>query len=406
MRDLTSPVIDADLKNIYEQCMALPMTAKEIVSFDPGFWGVKAFGPEEPLGVTFRSIYGTRVAKSGLTNLLFATPTNEIGLVDEVTSTDTLFGQAAANEAEPHSIVQRNVSADTSAMQLFLQAALSRVTKPGNSRVWLVVGLPVAQMDNLTFMQELGDELKGLHQFQTTDNGNQYNVLVEKMLIQPQPAGALFDMIIDDNGIPTAYMDVVRQHPSAIIATGGMTAEMYVIKPVEDDSGLARMHVDANRSRSKPAAGVRVMHDYLLDKVWNSLDNDQKPSPVDIDKILRNKKWWNGRQEVDLSPQIEAARQKMLANVLSLVNETIGLDNTDLRYIALAGGSIGHVQNELMSELGEHRVFSPGTRPGMTDEQQAEATANMRHPERVIARGLLKYGRFHLVRDQERQRGS
>jgi hypothetical protein len=394
---------DDDAQQAYDACMQLPLGLDNVVSFDYGFWGVKAFGPAAPSGVTFRSLMGTRIGKPNLGNTLFGGTSNEIGLRNRVTGTDQLFGQAAENDAIATSLKEKS-GADITLLQPFMMAALSRIVKPGNSRVWVVVGLPVRDVKNQKFVNEVKENLLGLHQFTSTDDA-EFSVLVEKVNVQPQPAGALFDMVIGADGVPSSYMEAVRTNQTGVIATGGETAEVYVTRPVRDDDGNWRLQVDEGRSDTRHGSGIHLIHNFLLEKVWGGLDEKQRPSPVQIDLVLERGTWWDGTQDIDLADQIEAAKKHMVAEVLSLIKDTIGLDNVNLRYIALAGGSIKYVQTAVVEKLGAHRVYLPGQRPGLTEAENAELAANVKHPERIIARGLHRYGRYQMMRWLARQEG-
>jgi len=288
-------------------------------------------------------------------------------------------------------------------LQPFVMAALSKIVSPGYSRVWLVLGLTIKDIENSGVLPEVHRLVKGLFSF-TDTAGRDFNVLVERINVQPQPAGALFDMVISPDGKPSQYMDVIRQHPSCVIATGGGTAEVYCTKPVQDDEGVWRMHVDSSRSDSRYGAGVHVMHNYLLRTVWSGLESRLVPSQVAIDRVLATGSWWDGKQEVDLRAEIERARKIMVNEVLALVQSTIGLNNADMRYIALAGGSVKWVQDDIAAALGEHRVFKPGQRPGLSAEENARLNVGLKNPERIIASGLRNYGKFQLARYQEPKR--
>lgn len=400
LEEIQTGDVPSTVLNAYERLSKLAFRpANVLASFDWGYWGIKAFGPSAPEGKTFRSIYGTHTREFGWANNdLMNAASNGIGLVNEVMGVDMLFGQAAANRAEKATL-KRKEHGSLNDLLPFFQAALSQITFPGDSRLWVVVGLPVADSRNPEYTASVKEMLTGIHEF-TTVEGSKHTILVEKVNIQPQPAGAIFDATIDQRGVATDYLDKVQRNPVCVFAIGGETAEVYVTRPVRDDDGNWYVEPDLNRSGSRFRAGINILHQYMLDTVWSGLTMQQRPDPAKIDELVTVGKWYDGYIDVDLTPYIAQGARQMSAAALSVLADTVGLDNTDIRFMFAVGGSVELVQDAVIEAFGRHRVFLPGEKLGEPLETRKQ-NGRVEHPERIIARGLYRYGLFTARRWME-----
>lgn len=409
---------DQEVFETHARCKSLTL---KVVAADYGIWGMKGVSDDVPTGVTFITLLGQQTAFADLGSGVTGTADSGVRLVNEALGTNFLFGRTAANFADPTTLVRRANSND-GLVQQFIQALMSQTLLPGDSHVALVVGLPNDDMKVDAFKDGLRDKLKGLHVF--SNGTDTWNVLVPMVMFQPQASGAMFYDLIDPNGAATDELNMVRSATTAHITIGGGTAELLLMRPIIDDEGTRKVEPDYLRSKSRPA-GVNVLRQHLRDTVFADLTAEQMPNDADIDDMIETARdkngnpipktivagkrlyhaWWDGRQDatgatkgwVDLDPYIRQGEAKMEAALERLVADTVGLDNVDIQYVFVAGGAKDRVLPKVVSIFGSDRVFTPGQRPGMTAEEKEAAQAPV-HPERIVAHGLYRYGRYELAR--------
>jgi len=412
---------DQEVFEYFGHCSGLPY---KVVALDYGIWGIKAASDDLPDGTTFITLQGQQTNYADLgSGVTGAGQVTGVRLVNEALGTTFLFGRAAANFADDGTLVRRANSND-GLIQQFTQAAMTQVLNPGASHVALVVGLPNDDMKVESFKRDLTNKLKGLHIF--SDGTKTWQVLVDLVMFQPQASGAMFYNLIDQHGVGTDEMETVRRAVTAHVTVGGGTAELLLMRPIRDDTGNYKVQPDFLKSKSRPA-GVNVLRTHLRDTVFQGLTVEQMPNDAEIDDMLEGRvdrfgkqlpvasvdgedlfyAWWDGRTVgdtgrvrgwVDLAPYIAQGEAKMRLALRRLVAETVGLGNVDVQYVFAAGGALPRVLTELFDVFGVDRVFVPGQRPG-----KKELVVTPPNPERIVAYGLHRYGKYELVRHLARK---
>ncbi len=176
------------------------------------------------------------------------------------------------------------------------------------------------------------------------------------------------------------------------------------MEPQQDDNGVWTVSPNFRRSASVKA-GVNQLRQHLRETVFADLTREQMPNDAQIDDMIDphntmfKLRWFDGRSGdwVSLKPYITQGEEKMKAGLRTLVALTVGLENVDVQYVFLAGGAAPRVTDAVVAVFGAQRVFLPGQRPG--DDKSDTYTAP-RRPERLVAQGLHRYGRYRMNRRQ------
>ena len=362
----------------------------DMVAVDLGYALIKAFGPNMTKGVSFRSVYAGRTIGSavGLGNATMQTNTHDIILLSPNTGQEILFGSVADTVSRQYHVMKKDSDVETAAQ--FFQAALSRVCRPGRSKVWAVIGVTTEDARKLGFHNSMRSHLEGLHVFET-QQGARYEVLVEKVMLQPQPAGAMFYATLNADGIPTHMADIVRKSRFCVVAVGGGTTEVYTIVPRMTDDGRYVIEPDYGRCGSRNGAGMGVIRAHLVRSVWKDVEERYIPSVSEIDHIILSGGRYERNVWQDYSAEIEFGRAQLAANVMTAIRDTIGADNLDIQWVFIAGGVAPLVQDDIAESLGRNRCIFAGEQPSPDGPTKVE---DVEFPERIIAEGLYRYARY------------
>ena len=225
-----------------------------ILGFDPGMGAIKLYGAHGHVELP------SQIATNGSKRLRYATGLSRRSAPPHIETDAGSFyiGLGAHDYGRPIENLDYDRLTGSPEMQAIFYGALSDYPDLPPVFDSVVVGLPIETLsgqyarDNAAAVRNW---LKGKHTWQT--DGRRFQTAIQDVVITPQPVGALFDYVLDENS------QVVPAHKSAlkletgVISIGFNTIELIVVrnkKPVDrftagSTAGVRRLLELINRDR-------------------------------------------------------------------------------------------------------------------------------------------------------------
>lgn len=226
-----------------------------ILGFDPGMGAIKLYGAAG--GVELPS----QVATNGTKRLTHVAGLARRAAPPEIHTADGSFyvGLGAHDYGRPVENLDYDRLTGSPEMRALLYGALETYAKRYgtiHNSLTLAVGLPI---ETLSGEQASGNAaavrewLKGDHHWLV--DGNERTAQIESVLVTPQPVGALFDYVLDNQGDFIKERKAVLNAEIGVVSIGFNTIELLVIRdkaPVErfttgNTSGVRRLLELVNR---------------------------------------------------------------------------------------------------------------------------------------------------------------
>lgn len=240
----------------------------------------------------------------------------------------------------------------------------------------LVLGLPMNHFENKARVASLQKHYTG-----TINLGKGRDVVIDRVLVHPQPFGGYISLGHDLDGINKAIknypecgipkiqaVDELANMNILIVDPGEYTLDWLLMTPGGHAQRVSSAAGDAGRHRV-----LREIHEIVAAKMERPLG----PSFVtDIDRALRNKTPIRiGGRSFDLSgPEFVAAIEKAVEDPVRQLLESLRGADDRIDFIAVLGGS----PNEVAAALRKARPYLPVYCPSEGTGQDASLYANLR----------------------------
>ncbi|MCP4536645.1 MAG: ParM/StbA family protein [Chloroflexi bacterium] len=314
-------------------------TLVKTLAFDPGFGGIKLYGPKG--GLTLQSavsINGNQTVRR-MDGLRTARPP----LCIETAAGSFYVGDNAHDWGRPvENLDFERLNGSPEMLALFLGAMTRYET---NGAINLIVGLPIAALsgdDAAATRRTVRSFLRGSHTWLA--DGVEHTLTVENATVTSQPVGALFDYLLTDDGtMPPEKRILFTKRELGVLGIGMNTVDLLVIrdrKPVQ-------------RFTAGKTAGVR--------RLLELLNQDGLYSMAELDALLR-------RKALDVSQKLPVWERE----VLGIVERQWGRTFRRFANVVVVGGGAILLRNTLLTRFGT-KAFVPDD------------------PVIATARGLFKY---------------
>lgn len=238
-------------------------------------------------------------------------------------------------------------------------ASLSELTTATRFNVDLVIGLPLADYErDKRIVREV---LAGNHSFKRNDRAAQ-RCEVSNVWVVPQAWGALFDLLLDDNG-RIIHQEMV-QNRYAVLDIGGHTVNYLAVDGLTDIP-------DESRGTERGAwTVVRAVRDFLdLNYPGLSRLKDHQIMDGIITSVL-----YDGNDPVDLSPITRPIINSIGQEIVETARLYWGATASTFRQVLIIGGGAYIWQDHIVKAF-KHAIVLP-------------------EPEMVNARGFAKFASY------------
>jgi len=202
----------------------------------------------------------------------------------------------------------------------------------------LMVGLPVSAYRNKNLRKTLQEKIQGAHELP-----NNHHIVIEKVLVMPQPMGALFDYAAKND-----MLDNMQDQLNLILDPGFFTFDWLLT------AGLAPIEARSNSaSRGMSAVIEEIAKAICLDKQWN-VDGSKLSGHIAEFFNSRKPVVWN---QIEVNPMnYLSAAQPVIVQAAQQLTRSVG-DPGDIQNIILAGGGASLYFDTIQARFPHHKIL-------------------------------------------------
>ncbi|MCP4542291.1 MAG: ParM/StbA family protein [Chloroflexi bacterium] len=294
-------------------------TLVKTLAFDPGFGGIKLYGPGG--GLTFQSAVATNGSRTvrRMAGLRTARPPLRV----ETVTGSFYVGDTAHDWGRPvENLDFERLNGSPEMLALFLGSMARYET---NGAVDLIVGLPIAALtgdDATATRRAVRGFLRGSHTWLADDV--EHTLTVENVRVTSQPVGAMFDYLLADDGTMAPEKRVLfKKQELGILGIGMNTVDLLVV----------RGGAPVQRFTAGETAGVR--------RLLELLNHDGLYSMAELDAMLR-------RNALDVAQALPVWERE----VLGLVERQWGRTFRRFARVVVVGGGAILLRDALLARFG------------------------------------------------------
>ncbi len=199
----------------------------------------------------------------------------------------------------------------------------------------VVTGVPSDDYANLKILEQVASVIKGKHL--VTVDGKTISIVVENLLIVPQPLGTLYDIVCDDSG--EIVEEAFKTANIGLVDVGGGTVLM---------DSFRSMNMELNKRDQTTNGSYALFRDIIREL---NKDNIQISEYELEEAIRKHDGMWSpdNMQKIDLKPVIEAESKKYTRRLISRVKSAYkGLGR--LQKVIYTGGTANLLDKEELED--------------------------------------------------------
>jgi plasmid segregation protein ParM len=251
-------------------------------------------------------------------------------------------GQAALKQSTPQNTIEQTRTVTKEGLILLLTAIM--LLAEDNSPIDLVVGLPVNHY--VEYKQQYIDLVKGSHHVRMLKSDGSVKteriLTIQNVKVLPQPFGAIFDLILGDDG---KLIDAkLANGKLAVIDIGYNTTDLVRADALEFIN---------NRSTSFSGFGMFSAYRQLSDIIYH--EHKIEILPEKLEPIVQKGVLNIYGKVVPIAAYKQQAFKTAANNILSKV-KTIWVDSYELDRIALAGGGSANLGELIAASFPKEQI--------------------------------------------------
>lgn len=330
------------------------MRKYEFVSVDIGYGYVKAVSLTGKR-VVFPSMVGVG-AKANEYGAVFGAKNDDIdNICVEYNGISYYIGQSAIDETD----AKPNLETDRKNLttMLLINIAVQLVTEGSDKPVLLTTGLPLSfyEQDNKAFRKYIEDQNNQLPVtwLSGTHKGKEIHTKIEKALIFPQGASAVFTALNNHEG-KANYPDMMEKGALIALIDIGFRTTDYMVVELLNEKGTPNPL--GKYSGTISDLGISNLHAALENEFIRRTNAKSLPENIK-QQLLENGKIVYKGKVIDLTQTIEAVKEDISKRIFNGIFEK-WRDNMDYFYgIFFAGGGSILLEDSLKAKFEDREVY-------------------------------------------------